>query len=577
MVFLCDSGVHRRRAQRKKQKAETTYSDPTTFTSESWRWRLHQARPMMLGDLRAQQNTRYEYFSSSCIESHDLTSTKLPWRYQQLHDSTETATEGKVLARTRSGSIDWTTDQLEKAKKIWNSILQFTNDVLGVMENLADPKKALKFNEDSRPLLPDLLVLVTKAHALPTPEETFGRRDPSLRVISQNMNAIIDAIEVGRDCTAKLLMQLKDDGEGVELPTLQKSIAELEQQCPVKMPDIDTAKKQMHEASLWEEALENNVDCDADSEISDGETLLEKKQTLAKVERLIHKGRNLTLRPRSLVRLENRVERAHVLRRKIIVWNEARNQENPQNIKFIAGLIKEANKIDLMFPEMLTLTGVHKKAEDWMDRASIAIRTTISFDELEALVTTGKELPINVSDLLEKLEARLIQAQEWIDRVGIIVPQNDNNFIWLKRMRSALNDRNDNAQLLSLVSDGTRVPVDMDCLKLLQIEIDARNWSMKCMPWIPSRSDDSDGKSFRRGKVDDVQDHLDKAANLRDRLWFGTDDEKSAWILEGEEELSEIMEQADTWFDKVCIGDVSRAKSNQQLIFCFSLTFIHPV
>jgi hypothetical protein len=547
-VHLLVEGVHRRKAQRKKQKEECTYSDPTTFTSESWRWRLHQARPTMLGDLRSSQNAGYQYFASSCIDSTDLTSTKLPWRYQKP-DGTDTVEEGRSILRTRSCSIDWTQDQIEKAKKIWKSILLFTNDVLSKMDDLANPKKSA--NDNPRALLSDLLGLVSKAHALPTPEETFGRRDPSARVMSQNMNAIIDAIEMGRDSAAQLLLALKDDGDGLELPTLQAAVLELEQKCPVKIPEMDAAKKWIHEAALWEEKLENNVECDADSGVSDEEVLLEKKLTLEKVERLVTKGKNLTLRPRSLVRLENRVERAHLLRRKIIVWNEARNQENPQNLKFISGLIKEANKIDLMFPEILTLTGVHKKAEEWMDRASIAVRTTISFQELESLVSMGEELPLNVSDLLEKLQVRMKQAQEWMDRVNTVVAEHEDRFVWLKRIRSALNDQNDNAKLVSLVSDGSRIPVDMDCMKLLQIEIDARNWTMKCMPWIPNRSEDSDEKAFRRGKIEDVEDHLERAELLRERLWFGTDDEKSEWILEGEKELSEIVEMAESWFDKV--------------------------
>jgi hypothetical protein len=427
------------------------------------------------------------------------------------------------------------------------------------MNDLADPQnnvdqnaaRMLSSDDDSRPLLSDLLALVTKAHALPTPEETFGRRDPSARVMSQNMNAIIDAIEMGRDCAAQLLLLLKDDGDGIELPTLQSNALELEQKCPVRISEMNAAKKLIHEASLWEEKLKNNVDCDADSDMSDGEVLLEKKLTLEKVERLVAKGKKLTLRPRSLVRLENRVERAHLLRRKIIVWNEARNQENPQNIKFISSLIKEANKIDLMFPEILTLTGVHKKAEEWMDRASIAVRTTISFEELESLVSTGEGLPLNVSDLLEKLQARMKQAREWMHRVNSIVPEHEDKFVWLKRIRRALNDRNDNSQLVSLVSDGSRIPVDIDCMKLLQIEIDARNWTLKCMPWIPKSSETSDDKTCRRGKIDDVKDHLDKASTIRDRLWFGTDEEKSRWVLDGEEQLSEIVQMAQAWFEKV--------------------------
>lgn len=505
----------------------------------------------MLGDLRSSQNINYQYFTSSCIESSDLTSTKLPWRYQQINNGADAAGEAKAIVRTRSCSIDWTDNQIEKAKKIWNSILAFTNGVLGVMDDIADPKNTAKMTDNPRPLLSELLILVTKAHALPTPEETFGRRDPSARVMSQNMNAIIDAIEIGRDCTAELLMQLKDDGDGIELSEIQKSTLELEQRCPVKIPEVDAVKRQMHEAALWEEALESNAVCDADSDVSDGETLLEKKLSLEKVERLVNRGKNLTLRPRSLVRLENRVERAHVLRRKIIVWNEASNQDNAQNLKFISSLIKEANKIDLMFPEMLTLTGVHKKAEEWIDRASIAVRTTISFHELQSLVETGKDLPIDVSDLLEKLQSRMNQAQEWIDSVNIIVPEHEDKFVWLKRIRGALNNRNDNAKLVSLVSDGSRIPVDIDCLKLIQLEIDARNWTQKAMPWIPKSLEDSDERTFRRGKIDDVQEHLDKASNLRDRLWFCTGETRSAWILDGEKELIEIIDMADCWFEKV--------------------------
>ena len=533
----------------------------------------------MLGDLRSSQPNTYPYFTPPCIESRYLKSTQLPWRYQQ-YDDIPVEEEGNLISRTRSCSIDWTADQIDKAKKIWNTILPFTNTVLAGMEDVADAKKDAKLNNtDTRPLLSDLLVLVTKAHALPTPEEAFGRRDPSARVMSQNMNGIIDAIELGRDCVAQLLQHLKDDGEGIELKDLEKSLSELEGTCPVRIPEMVAAKQQIHEASLWEEALESNAVHDADSDVSDGETLLEKKLTLEKVERLVNRGRNLTLRPRSLVRLQKRVERAHVLRRKINVWNEARNQENPQNIKFISGLIKEANKIDLMFPEMLTLTGVHKKAEEWMDRAAIAVRTTISFQELESLVSTGKELPINVDDLLEKLQTRLNQAQEWMDRVNSIVPEHEDKFVWLRRIRNALNDgdRNTNAKLVTLVSDGSRVPVDMDCLKLLQIEIDARNWTMKSMPWIPKNdADDSDDRVFRRGKIDDVQEHLDKASLLRDRLWFCADEDRSKWVLEGEEELLELMGLAESWFDKV-FSIYSDALQFSCVYILSSLCLLHSV
>ena len=54
----------------------------------------------------------------------------------------------------------------------------------------------------------------------------------------------------------------------------------------------------------------------------------------------------------------------------------------------------------------------------------------------------------------------------------------------------------------------------------------------------------------KRGKFDDVEEHLDRAATLRDRLWFG-EEKKSEWVLEGESQLTEMIDMAQTWFDKV--------------------------
>ena len=545
--------------KKRKEAQKEAYADATSFSSESWRWRVNPAKLTMLGDYRSNSEPSYHYFDpATSIAENKLLSTELPWRIQRFGDSGGDVADEEMTPepRNRSVSIVWSTEEIEKAKTIWKSLLAYTTDVLSKFGRAGG-------NEgESKPSLSDLLDLIGKAHALPTPEEAFGRRDPSARTMSENMNLIIDAIDTGRDCVAKILKNLKDDGEGIELEDLKKSIQEIEQFCPVLLSEMGTVKRQIEEATRWEETMDSNINRGADSDASDtdagGDTITEKKFTLDKVERLLSKGRNLTLRPRSLVRLQNRVERAHVLRRRIVVWNEARNQEDPQNIKFIATLIKEANKVDLAFPELLTLTGVHKKAEEWMERASIAARTTISFEELETLVSTGESLPLNVSDVLEKLQKRLKQAQEWIMCLSEIVPSSDDNIVWLKRFRNALEDSDSAAQLTNLLSEGSRIPVDMNCMKLLQIEVDARNWSIKAKPWIPENLESSDetGVPQKRGKIDDVEEHLDRASTLRDRLWF-SDEEKSQWVLDGESELSHMLEMAEAWFDKVRIISLS--------------------
>ena len=555
-------GVQRRRQMKKKRKeANKEYPDATTFSSESWRWRVHQARPSMLGDYRSSRDPKYHYFDPISIETDNLLDSSMPWRLQRFGDDDNDASIADLQSpsRTRSYSISWSVEEIEKSKIIWKSIFAYTKHILQTIEEEEDDDdngSVNAVNKKANPLLCDLLELVGKAHAIPTPEETFGRRDPSARQMSENMNSIIDVIEIGKDCAAKVLKCLKDDGEGIELADLRQTIDEVENKCPVGLTELNTVKRQLQEATLWEEKLENNVDygtADSDA-MSDGEegVMTEKKLTLEKVERLISKGRKLTLRPRSLVRLQNRVEKAHVLRKKISVWNEARNQENPQNMKFIQSLIKEANKVDLAFPELFTLTGVHKKAEEWMDRASIAARTTISFQELESLVKMGESLPLNVSDVLAKLQKRLTQAKEWMARIEEIVPKSDDYLVWLKRFRYALEDEEKNAHLLSLLSEGSRIPVTMDCSQLLQIEIDARHWSTKAKPWIPDNLGTTGeiNAPQKRGKVNDVEEYLDRAASLRDRIWFG-DKEKFEWVLDGETQLTEMLGMAETWFEKV--------------------------
>ena len=55
-------------------------------------------------------------------------------------------------------------------------------------------------------------------------------------------------------------------------------------------------------------------------------------------------------------------------------------------MKLIKSMIKEANKINLSFHELSLLSKVHRHAEEWMDRANVALRSKISLNELESLI-----------------------------------------------------------------------------------------------------------------------------------------------------------------------------------------------
>jgi len=213
-----------------------------------------------------------------------------------------------------------------------------------------------------------------------------------------------------------------------------------------------------------------------------------------------------------------------------------------------------------------------------MERASIALRTKMSLTELESLVSTGDNLPLNVSDVLEKLKGRLEQAREWIRRVEEIVPKSDDVFAWLKEVRLALNDGQKSAHLLSLMPEGARIPVHMECMKLLQIEIDARNWTIKAKSWIPDNlnsPEENDKSSFKRGKIDDVGDHLERASSLHDRIRFKCKNQDD-WVLDGEDDLTKMYEMAESWlekYDEYISGDNRRKDSRIRV----SMSKLHAI
>jgi hypothetical protein len=250
---------------------------------------------------------------------------------------------------------------------------------------------------------------------------------------------------------------------------------------------------------------------------------------------------------------------------------KARAQEKSENIKFISSMVREADRIDLLFPEVSMVSTFHRSADEWIDRATIAVRSKISLSELESLVESGEQMPVNVSDLLEKLKPRLEQARDWIDRFQSMVPcpfieKSDedtdadtdgpvvDNLTWMSRMRIALRNSHENTLLVNIATEASGIPVEIDCLKLFQIELDAKNWSLRTAKWLPvdGEGDDSSAPdaSGKKGKIDMLREHLEKAEAIREKLPM-TPDEQVSWSLEYETELTAIVESADEWFEKV--------------------------
>jgi hypothetical protein len=229
------------------------------------------------------------------------------------------------------------------------------------------------------------------------------------------------------------------------------------------------------------------------------------------------------------------------------------------SFKLVSALVRDANRLNLNFPQVSELLKFHQTAEAWVDRANVAVRSRISLSEIQSLIDRGENMPMDLSDSLDKLQTRVRLSQCWLSDFQDLVPApfsngKVNDLEWMSRMRDALRseDKSFLSQLHDMATEGTRIPVEIDCVKLLLVEIDAKNWSSKAEKWIPNQKNGEDDENMsgqKRAKLVDIRDHLTKAVSLREKLVLSPA-ECEAWVLQGEAELKSIIEAADDWFEK---------------------------
>ena len=235
--------------------------------------------------------------------------------------------------------------------------------------------------------------------------------------------------------------------------------------------------------------------------------------------------------------------------------------EKSETIKFISSLVKEGNRLGLMFPEIELIGSLHRKAENWIEHATRAIRYRISLEELQEVIQEGEKLPLNVTDQLDKLKAKAEDANDWIQKFKEKVPcplvpdvkvidgqtitkMIPDKLMWLERIRNHLNtDVKDNYRgLLNLSVDGSRIPVDMEVLRLLNLEMEARNWSIETKRLLST--------SGRSAKIEEFYAHVAKGVPIRDKAPKGFECGQE-WALPYEEELKATVKAADEWYKKV--------------------------
>ena len=383
----------------------------------------------------------------------------------------------------------------------------------------------------------------------PLPNEQFS-------VWTGAMKELHDAYMVARWHYAHLLDLW---GEyGIDVETMEKHVELARANCGGIFIDfLEEMRRELNQSIEWQRKVDRVYQelntMDDDHQRNDLDTLLQ----------LLDEGKLHGLRSKAFVSLEKKIERVLHLQNRILRWRDtaatasSNNHESKETIKFTMALVREIHRFKVRFPVGNDMILFQQDAESWVERANIAIRSRISLQEIETLIDRGLEMPLDLSEYIEKLQSRATMATEWIRNFEDVIPcpiVNEDRVDatgLIARIRSELDEKGGRCNMLNHLSlEGSRLPVEIDIVKLLQVELDARAWVLKTKKYLPGTTnddgDETDGN--RKGKIEDLRDHVTKAKALRDRLDL-TGPEKEAWVLDGETALLAIVEEADTWLD----------------------------
>lgn len=379
-----------------------------------------------------------------------------------------------------------------------------------------------------------------QAAKLPPAETVFAATTAEeIGVILSELNEVYLAAK-------KQLAQLLDlwGEDGVEVEVIRKLVETTEKTSGLVLDEMNEMKRQVAVVSAWQSRLEEKHGlCNITDEAND-------RSDLSFLEELLREGRAHGLRCRGLIALEQKVERVYSLQNRILKWKRS-CKETKETIKFISAIARDIHRLKVRSPIVNEMLLFQQAAESWVERANIAIRSRISLSEIKTLVERGREMPLDLKEYLEKLHSRIAMATDWLGSFQKVVlcEQTETateKLELIRRIRAQLNESGQYNVLYELATVGSRIPVEIESVKLLQVELDARSWSLKAKKWI---TDGEYDEGNRRGKLEELREHVSKASVLRERLALPAA-ENNAWVLDGESELTSIVSAADDWLEK---------------------------
>ena len=320
----------RRRIQKERKQDGMTVPLSAVFApmSDSWRRRYERLNvaPTILGDHRRKPgDCAYPYFSVGSQKDRNgegmgsvasTASNIFPWKRKWDQDvKVSRCDDISSGINTRSSPLSTNWDEYDVAgnrdlMESWTSVLERGQIIV---EN---------YKNGHKPVFADLFILLKKAHSIPIPEDIYERRDTMPKQVSQCLNSILDLVENGRDVLAHIMDAFYcESDDGIELKALSDTLNAKTNTCDVQLKEMEIAREILDECVEWQSKLQL-AKRSGEGESSSSEDLRLPQQSLVSAEGLVRQGRELPLRPDSLVVLEDRIHRAYELRNRIRSWNK---------------------------------------------------------------------------------------------------------------------------------------------------------------------------------------------------------------------------------------------------------------
>jgi len=399
----------------------------------------------------------------------------------------------------------------DQIRKVWLTIYEF----LSVLLNPGDSS-----GEKPRFFVSQMMALLEYCDSLRTPEYVIADSTMLVRSINSNLNVVANLLDTCIQHETSLLQLWYT--EGTDTAVFKRAIAV---STPFRLDMLDDLKRQVNDVIAWESKVEK--------ELVKGKKAGRSEIQIAK--ELLEEGSKLGYASRETVALRVKYAKATNLQNRIADWQRS---TKTHSMKHVSGLVREVRRLNWSFSEATTLIGVHEEALAWMDRATVAMRSRLSIAEVKGLIDSGNRSAVDLNDIVQKLRSRVHAATKWSLEFEQLVPTRMPVSAQMKDIRFALGDHRRHS-LLELADVGSKLPVRLESVVILQIEIDGLAWQKKA-----TRLND---RSQKKPKLEEVSEHLSRADDLRGRLKEFSDVIVSEWVLESESSLKAGYEAATDW------------------------------